>query len=285
MSTKENERKEILFPYYINQSRLLDIYSILNGGYSEYEEITTNVVSEKNKSGKAELSISGGFKLFNIGGQASAEVCDKDGTSNENREKKVQTVTSILSTVIRMFTKEGYIKDIKEANTGNFVCLPVNLQINSIKYLFSEFSTLIKLMDEMRKINIDIGISSKEIKEFDKFMKTFQIMFEGEEIIYEENNFAIVGNIIDTNLYQAVRSDLIDTELKCFAQIKRVFPEGTELMKNTIFSKIMDADAKISLIDTMRDIACSNDFSFEATAVPSIKGKPVYQLEIIALYQ
>lgn len=29
----------VFFPYYVNQNRLLDIYAILNKGFSEYEEI------------------------------------------------------------------------------------------------------------------------------------------------------------------------------------------------------------------------------------------------------
>lgn len=29
----------VFFPYYVNQNRLLDIYAILNRGFSEYEEI------------------------------------------------------------------------------------------------------------------------------------------------------------------------------------------------------------------------------------------------------
>ena len=41
MPKHDKETKvELFFPYYINQSRLLDIYAILNGGYSEYAEIT-----------------------------------------------------------------------------------------------------------------------------------------------------------------------------------------------------------------------------------------------------
>lgn len=32
-------KKEIFFPYYVNQGRLLDICAILNGGYSEYSEL------------------------------------------------------------------------------------------------------------------------------------------------------------------------------------------------------------------------------------------------------
>ena len=71
----------------------------------------------------------------------------------------------------------------------------------------------------------------------------------------------------------------------CLAQVKRVFPDGTELMKNTIFTKVKDVAAKEKLISAVSQLVDGTIFDFEATAVPSIKGKPVYQIEIIALYQ
>ena len=67
--------------------------------------------------------------------------------------------------------------------------------------------------------------------------------------------------------------------------MKRVYPNGTELMKNTVFAKIKDKNAKDTLIASMQDLTKGNFFDFEATAVSGIYGKPVYQLEIIALYQ
>ena len=111
------------------------------------------------------------------------------------------------------------------------------------------------------------------------------MLFDGEEILYQTDDYAIIGNILDSNLYQSVRADLIGTELTCLAQVKRVFPGGTELMKNTIFTKIKDNTAKQKLIDSVQQIAKANIFDFEAIAVTSIQDKPVYQLEIIALYQ
>ena len=37
---KKDEQIELFFPYYVNQERLLYIYAILNGGYSEFSEVT-----------------------------------------------------------------------------------------------------------------------------------------------------------------------------------------------------------------------------------------------------
>lgn len=282
---KKKSEVELFFPYYINQSRLLDIYAILNGGYSEYAEITTSISTEKVKSGKLDGQASGGFKLVNLGGALGGELGKTDGVSNENREKKVQTITSILSMVKTSLADKGYLIDILKAEPGDFVCLPVNLQINSIKSMITEIRDILKLATDMQKVGAQVKGVGQNTKQFEDILKSIQILFAGEEILHEEESFAISGNVLDENLYQGTRSDLINVKLTCLAQVKRVFPDGTELMKNTIFTKIKDAGAKNKLIAAMQALTSGNMFDFEATAVSAIYGKPVYQLEIIALYQ
>lgn len=103
---KAKSQKELFFPYYVNQGRLLDIYAILNNGYSEYAEITTAINEEHTKGGQVDANGTGGFKLFNFGASASAQVNRKDAEQNEQKEKKVQTVTSALSIVKSTLEKE-----------------------------------------------------------------------------------------------------------------------------------------------------------------------------------
>ena len=86
-------------------------------------------------------------------------------------------------------------------------------------------------------------------------------------------------------VYQSTRADIIGAEMMCLAQVKRVFPEGTNLMKNTLFSRIKDEQSKQELIHAIENVSESNVFDFEAVAISSITDKPVYQLEIIALFQ
>lgn len=180
---------------------------------------------------------------------------------------------------------KGYLVDIVKARPGNFVCLPVNLQINSIKSMIAEMTDILKLAANMQKVGIKINGAGQDTKQYENILKSIQVLFAGEEILYETESFAITGNILDENLYQGTRSDLINAKLTCLAQVKRVYPDGTELMKNTIFTKIKDASAKDKLITSMQALTSGNVFDFEATAVSSIYEKPVYQLEIIALYQ
>lgn len=282
---KTEKQKELFFPYYINQGRLLDIYAILNNGYSEYSEITTAVNEENSKSGRGEANGTGGFKLFNFGASVSAQFDKKSVEQNEHKEKKVQTVTSVLSIVKSSLEERGYLKNILESTPGDFVCIPVVLKINSIKSLLTEMSEILKLAGNMQKVGATVKGAGTDTKSIDGMLKTIQVMFGGEEILFENENYAIIGNIFDSHLYQAIREDIIGTNLVCLAQVKRVFPSGTELMKNTMFTKIKDITAKQQLINAILKIVDGNVFNFEATAVPSIKNKPVYQLEIIALYQ
>lgn len=276
---------ELFFPYYVNQGRLLDIYAILNKGYSEYSEITSGISSEKTKAGKAELSGGGGFKIFNFGATASGQIETADNLSNENKEKKVHTVTSVLSIVKSSLSEKGYLKDIETAEPGQFVCLPITLKINSIKSLLSEMAELLKLTINMRKVGATVKFAAKDTKSMEEIIKAISVIFNGDEILYETKGYAVISNIVDANLYQASRADIIGTQLNCLAQVKRIYPEGTELMKNTIFTKIKDPAAKKDFIEAMSSLADGNIFDFEARAIASIHDKPVYQLEIIALYQ
>lgn len=298
MSNSSDVTKEqLFFPYYVNQSRLLDIYAILNGGYSEYVEITTAVKSETKGGGKAGITANSGFKIFDLGVSLTADKANAH--SDENREKKVQTVTSMLKIVMDTLGSRGYLRDIKEAHVGEFICIPVCMQVNSIRGLVEETQELLKLTENINRIyggtsnGSNKNSTSKtqqkppksDSKEIKDIMQLLQTIFSGEEIIYNAGEYAVFGNISNENLYQAIRSDIVGTELKCLAQVKRIYPEGTNLMRNTIFTKIQDAATKASLIDGLKALTENNTFAFESVAIPSILGKPVYELEIVALYQ
>ena len=285
MKNDDAENKQIFFPYYINQGRLLDIYAIINSGYSEYAEITTAISGERSKRAGAEVSLNAGFKIFNFGGKTTGSISNVQETTDGITEHKVQTVTSVLSIVMEELEKKKYIKEIEESDAGDFICIPVVLSINSIKALITELTELIALGKSMQKIGVNTALSKKDIKDWETIKKALHTMFSGEEILYETDKYAMVGTIVDGNLYQAVREDLIGTKMKCLAKVKRRHPNGTELMKNTIFSKLKNKDAKEELMEAFNKVANEEIFDFQSVAIPYIKDKPVYEVEIVALYQ
>lgn len=272
----DDGKRELFFPFYINQGRLLDLFAILNDGYFEYSEISTSLnVSESNaEKGK---SAGDGFRVLEIG--------KTDYAKTDSTVKKVQTVTSILSSVKRSLADRGYLCTIEDVKAGSFICLPVNLKINSVKALLEEVSGLLKLLNTIQSTNKDIKARNDSVREFESVLKMIKPLFGGDEVVYENSSYAIIGNISDKNLYQSNKDDLIGIELKCLCQVKRVFPHGTELMRNTVFSKIKDHHIKEDLINQIRKLNDQDSYDFNIEAISSINGKPVYQVEIIALYQ
>lgn len=65
----------------------------------------------------------------------------------------------------------------------------------------------------------------------------------------------------------------------------RITDNRGQILPEYRFAVNNDDDQAYIIISSMSTFTSGETFDFEATAVPSIYGKPVYQLEIIALYQ
>ena len=296
--------KELFLPYYVNTGRLLDIYSILNHGYSEYEELALSSNKGENSRTAGEASINTGFKIFKLGGSLSGSLSKSKEKKEEDEtritEKKVQTISSILKQVLKEMEQKKYLKPLNEASIGEFVELDsVIFQINSIKHLMDEIDEIMQLVDLVSSISTDETNQNikqshnrnrpqktkKEETDFNKISKLLRSLCNGEEVLYEDDKYAIVGNIYSEYLYQAIKPDIINTNLRCLCQLKRKHDNGASLMRNTILSKIKDANIKEILISSMSDISKNEVYDFESIAVSEIVEKPVYEIEIIALYK
>lgn len=180
-------------------------------------------------------------------------------------------------------SEKGYLLEINNAKPGNFICVDVSLSINSINNMIEEVEEIVKLLESIKKIDSSINIPDKsKMKDLKNVVK---VLFGGQEVLFQKEDYAILSSVNENNLYQSSLNDIIDTELKCLAQVKRIYPKGTELMKNTIFSKFKDKKTKNSFIDKMTSFSKQDFYNFDVVVIPSIEEKPVYQIEIIALYQ
>ncbi len=286
MSEKtDGSKMDLFFPYYINQSRLFDIYAILNGGYSEYEEVTSAISSEKKKEGKADVGVSGGFKLIKIGGNVSGALAESNVDSQDVKTKKVQTVTSILSSVLLELKEKNLLNETPTKEEGALAEFHVEFKINSIKVLMEQLDELMKLVGDMSAFGEKVSVAKKNGRELDNLIKSVKVLFNGVEVVYETDDSAVIGNIIDDNLYQSSRSDLVNTKLRCLCQVKKVYPNGTNLMKNTIFTRIADNALKETFINAICQMSNNGVFEFDVTAIAAVENKPVYEVEIIALYK
>lgn len=274
----------LFFPYYVNQPRLFDAYAILNGGFSEYEEVETRGSFEKARGAKAKAALAG-FKFFKVGVDAEAELSSTESTGVSSR--KVQTPTSMLGLVLRELRSRKFIHEVGGAREGDFVVVPVSLQINSVKAVISEAVDLTELGKRMQALggsnkNRQNQGQAKKLKDIAAVTKE---LFNAEEFVSQTDNYAVIGNLSDEYLYQANRNDLVGTPLTCLGQVRRVYPEGTQLMKNTVFSKFDAPDDKEALLDSIASLTEGGQFAYGSVAITEIKSKPVYELEVVALYQ
>lgn len=143
------ERSRAFLPYYINQERLFDLHAVLNGGYSEYEEILSFESQEKKKSGTAKVSGNAGFRLFKVGGSISGDIGKSASDGMSVKTHLVQTPASMLDLVIRELEQRNLIWKRENASEGSFVLIPVRLRINSIKRLIEEAKDLVALSQKM----------------------------------------------------------------------------------------------------------------------------------------
>jgi hypothetical protein len=70
-----------------------------------------------------------------------------------------------------------------------------------------------------------------------------------------------------------------------FSSSKTFIPRRNATNEKYCFTKIQDTASKVALIESISQIATGSNFEYESKAVPEIVRKPVYQLEIVALYQ
>ena len=294
MNKDEKTEGTVFFPYYVNQPRLIDLFSLLNEGYSEYEEISVSSEKSTKKGKQVDIQTQGGFKLFNLGGNVGISREKDVNNSKASTEKRVQTVPSMLDLTIKAMKKRGFLvsegfEDPKNITVGMFVLPSVRLKINSIKSLMTEMEDLLKLANSMQAFtNAQVGnkksAKSTNLDQMKKINEVVKQLVGAEEVISLSDEFVLVGNIYDDNLYQASRQDLIGTDLKCLAQVKRVFEDGAPLLRNTMFAKLNNPEAKEGFVKALEMFSDGSVYHFVADVVTQIKDKPVYEMELVALY-
>lgn len=134
---------EFIVPYYINTSRLTDLYAIQNGGYSEYSEFS---LMEKNHQGRrVEGEIDASAKLFVVGGisgQGKGNWEKGVDTESIKNEKIVQTAATMLKSILN----SGNIENI--ANHDEDGCFLTEKEIMDSTGLICLKGTLTKLDEQ-----------------------------------------------------------------------------------------------------------------------------------------
>ncbi len=222
--------------------------------------------------------------MFKIGGARADGKESSNADSTTLSVKKIQTIPSILKIVIDELRDKKILKDIQNSHEGDFVEIEsVSFQLNSIKALIEEVDEIIKLIPNLNTNNQNN--SKNDISSFKKIANSIKIICNGEEMLFKDDNYAVVGNYYKDCLYQATKSDIFNNKFRCLCQIKRKHDNGTSLMKNTIFTQIKGKEAKDKIINSIVEYCQKSAITFNSIVESEIENKPVFEIEIIALYK
>jgi hypothetical protein len=280
----------LITPYYVDQPRLLDIFAVLHGGYSEYEEITSSAAMQSAEKRGKQVSAEVGFHIFKISGDGSGSSESGSSESMTVSQHRVQTVSSMLSLTVDELISRQYIFPIDVAPVGSFVEIPVILKINSIKDIINEAKELTELNKDIQSLGSNNSSStakraaSSSLKAIEKVADVTRELANTEEVVFENNKYAVFGSISNKYLYQAERADIIGTDLRCLAEVKNIFPEGTQLLKNTVFTKLNSPAEKQNIIKAIEQLK-NGTYNYDSDVIAEILDKPVYELRLVALFQ
>lgn len=292
-SKNENSWEEkMMLPYYINFNRVLDLYSMINGGYSDYEVVSISGKEEKKSeiSGKGSFSIS--HILLNIGADAGAKSEKGHIVEKSSEAKKVQTLPSMLKSVYDFLYHNNYINKLDNDNIGDFIELDVRFKINSMRLYFKEIENFLTFcceganLDKSKENEKSRKESIKNFKDIIESTKIVQSMFTGDELLDNRlDEYAVFGRFDTDNLYTGNVYSIADTPLKCLAQIKNIYHNGTNLLKDNLTSKIKVEDFINPLMTLFNNSQVNDTFNIDCDIVCDIKNKKVYELEIISLFR
>lgn len=289
MECSQETLKHLVYPYYVNQPRLIDLSAVLLGGYTSYEEIGFQNDFIKHQDAKGKVNASNRlFSLFNIGAEAALDIERDDHESTKRTIQKVQTAASLLSAVLAELRTRKLIHSLDDAKPGFLVDFEFEPRINSAKAVIDELIQLQSLSEKLQNTGNNSGGKSKGSKtknNLDMMASSIRELFDAEEIVGDLSDCAVVGLIDDTNLYLSRRDDVLDKQLRCFATLKQIYPEGTTLLKNSIFSRIGSRELKAEFCNALKQFAEEGFYEFNSSIIMEITDKPVYEVDIIAMYQ
>ncbi|MCB5279612.1 MAG: hypothetical protein LHW59_08840 [Candidatus Cloacimonetes bacterium] len=278
----ENKTPSLILPYYINQGRLLDTYAMLNDGFSEYEIRTLGAESggQTTKTGNI------GFKAVVLGAGFQKDVQSSIISENKHEIKKVQTISSILKYVLDTLESEYMIskKDIKDTKEGDFVVIPVVFKMNSFELAIQKYDSILEVGKQFPGEGVNKNEITRTIKMWDESKKALRNLIPGNEVVCEKDDYVLSSSLDESNLYQSTLSELIDLNLMCLCQIREIENNApgvrNKLLRDSPLSILNNSEQFLESLEPFKN---NGSFSVDLEIMPSTN-KPVYGLEIIALY-
>lgn len=282
------KNNNLFLPVYINKDRLLDINSILFDGYSDFSEMTLENNIDAKKNTKSNINNSGGMKIFNLSSDLEDIQTDSQSKKEKITLKKVQTISSLLASTLKILKNKKLIKEEK-FNIGDFVEIAGVFKNNSICDLLEQFIEMMSFAELANKLSNnnnnknETSKTKEQIRQVKQMIKTKDDL--ERELVYETQNEIYVIHLLTNNIYNSSLDNIYNNNLTYFCQVKNItndynFFSDTQLCK-------FDSGLLADFISQLKNIVngCNGSYRFDFELLSNLSNKKVYELELIAIYR
>lgn len=248
----ENESKkfvtDFILPLYLNQRFVYDILAIKNDGFTEFFEIKDKIgnSNEQDANIKATLGTNNDFALIqaNLDGEINTKTSNDN--NNEKSYKKTHTPTSLFMQVYqylnenKKITKLENLSDIDTVDSGDFVEIKSNIELNTIVEFFE---TLDKVIDITEAFSSFSSIDSKKTIKRSPLSNMKKPIENTLKALVNENNNVKYGIckleekelVVKLNKDYFINSDYSEIKngkFKIIGKVLEIIPEGKSILLN-----------------------------------------------------
>lgn len=248
----ENESKkfvtDFILPLYLNQRFVYDILAIKNDGFTEFFEIKDKIgnSNEQDANIKATLGTNNDFALIqaNLDGEINTKTSNDN--NNEKSYKKTHTPTSLFMQVYqylnenKKITKLENLSDIDTVDSGDFVEIKSNIELNTIVEFFE---TLDKVIDITEAFSSFSSIDSKKTIKRSPLSNMKKLIENTLKALVNENNNVKYGIckleekelVVKLNKDYFINSDYSEIKngkFKIIGKVLEIIPEGESILLN-----------------------------------------------------
>ena len=248
----ENESKkfvtDFILPLYLNQRFVYDILAIKNDGFTEFFEIKDKIgnSNEQDANIKATLGTNNDFALIqaNLDGEINTKTSNDN--NNEKSYKKTRTPTSLFMQVYqylnenKKITKLENLSDIDTVDSGDFVEIKSNIELNTIVEFFE---TLDKVIDITEAFSSFSSIDSKKTIKRSPLSNMKKPIENTLKALVNENNNVKYGIckleekelVVKLNKDYFINSDYSEIKngkFKIIGKVLEIIPEGESILLN-----------------------------------------------------
>ena len=270
-----------MFPILIDKGRIIDLYSMLNGGMTISE--TSNFSNSSNERITDSGSIGAGISI--VKGAKTTEVTNENQGVHSSGSVRAPTLLSMLKEIVN----SGKINhtSVKDLEPNSFAIIDVNFMLSSLRNPMEKMANLllsIKTINEGALPESKMNAEQAVLQE--QFATNLESLVSGvnqimdEQLIMESEEFVVRARLDRENLYNSKVDDLIGYDLRCLCYVRRIRKDGGKLQEGL---PIAVANNTKDLENAVLAMNAIEDFNFGAVFKLDTN-KTIYDIAVIALF-